>query len=319
MRTLCRYGFDEMNLQKIRLDVHAGNVKASKTYERVGFRKEGLLRHEIYRRGRRLDVIRMGLLRAGAPRAIAPEPPAAEVGSDAGARVPLPHPLAHLRHGKGSRPTCWRTRKELPRWWPSVYLRVEELEAGGEDGVGKRVRLHTKGWLPYTLDWEFRVTESRHPHGFSLEAYGDLAGRGIWTFEEAGAWTLVTYDWQGPGARSRFCRPSRRCCVPCSKPTTAGRCGWGRRACGWSSRAAARPHRRTERAIPPPPPATTSSPLPLIAAGVAVGALAFGFARVLATAAAQETPARGGCSGARPATCSRGIRRFDATASSSAR
>ena len=64
VRTLCRYGFDEMNLQKIRLDVHAGNVKASKTYERVGFRKEGLLRGEVYRRGRRLDVIRMGLLRA---------------------------------------------------------------------------------------------------------------------------------------------------------------------------------------------------------------------------------------------------------------
>jgi RimJ/RimL family protein N-acetyltransferase len=64
VRTLCRYGFDEMNLQKIRLDVHAGNLKASKTYERVGFRKEGLLRHEVYRRGARLDVIRMGLLRA---------------------------------------------------------------------------------------------------------------------------------------------------------------------------------------------------------------------------------------------------------------
>src|ERR1700687_1184319 len=85
---------------------------------------------------------------------------------------------------------------ELPRWWPSVYLAVEELEPGGEHGVGRKVRLLTKGWLPYTLDWSFRIVESRHPHGFTLEADGDLAGRGVWTFEERGAFVHVTYDWQ---------------------------------------------------------------------------------------------------------------------------
>lgn len=62
VRTLCRFGFDELRLHKIRLDVHAGNP-AVKTYERVGFRKEGSLREETFRKGRRLDVIRMGLLR----------------------------------------------------------------------------------------------------------------------------------------------------------------------------------------------------------------------------------------------------------------
>ena len=34
-----------------------------KTYERAGFRKEGVLREEAFRQGRYLDVIRMGLLR----------------------------------------------------------------------------------------------------------------------------------------------------------------------------------------------------------------------------------------------------------------
>jgi RimJ/RimL family protein N-acetyltransferase len=63
VRTLCLYGFEEMNLHKVRLDVHAGNDRALKTYERVGFRREGLLRQEAYRRGGYLDVIRMGLLR----------------------------------------------------------------------------------------------------------------------------------------------------------------------------------------------------------------------------------------------------------------
>jgi hypothetical protein len=84
---------------------------------------------------------------------------------------------------------------DLARWWPSVYLTVRELEPGDERGVGKVVDLYTKGWLPYTLRWKFRVTEIRDPHGFSLEAFGDFVGRGIWTFEQDGPWVNATYDW----------------------------------------------------------------------------------------------------------------------------
>jgi len=62
VRALCRFAFDEMNLHKIRLDVYATNPGALKTYERVGFRREGLLRQEIFRSGSYVDVIRMGLL-----------------------------------------------------------------------------------------------------------------------------------------------------------------------------------------------------------------------------------------------------------------
>lgn len=85
---------------------------------------------------------------------------------------------------------------ELPRWWPSVYLEVKALEPGDKGGIGKVVSLHTKGWLPYTLRWQFRVTESRYPHGFSLDAWGDFNGRGIWTLEQDGPTVNVTYDWK---------------------------------------------------------------------------------------------------------------------------
>lgn len=85
---------------------------------------------------------------------------------------------------------------DLTRWWPSVYLAVKELEPGGTDGVGRVVELHTKGWLPYTLHWYFRVTESRRPLGFSLEAWGDFEGRGVWTFAQSGAAVDITYDWR---------------------------------------------------------------------------------------------------------------------------
>jgi hypothetical protein len=85
----------------------------------------------------------------------------------------------------------------LPRWWPSVYLSVQPIETdGGAEGNGKTYRLHTRGWLPYTLDWTLRLTESRSPLGFSLEATGDLNGRGVWTFQQDGPKVDVIYDWR---------------------------------------------------------------------------------------------------------------------------
>ena len=40
------------------------------------------------------------------------------------------------------------------------------------------------------------MTESRKPHGFTLQATGDFVGRGIWTFEQQGTSVLATYDWK---------------------------------------------------------------------------------------------------------------------------
>lgn len=94
--------------------------------------------------------------------------------------------------------------RDLPRWWPSVYLDVRELEAGGPDGLGKVVSLYTKGWLPYTLHWQFQVVEARSPRGFTLEAWGDLAGRGVWIFAQDGDWVDITYDWRVRGDKPLF-------------------------------------------------------------------------------------------------------------------
>ena len=111
--------------------------------------------------------------------------------------------------------TTWRvpaTREEiaailgdaegLARWWPSVYLRVRVEAPGDERGLGKVVELWTKGFLPYTLRWQFEVTRSDPPHGFRLEARGDFVGTGIWTLtpvraaaDARGPLTNVTYDW----------------------------------------------------------------------------------------------------------------------------
>jgi len=105
--------------------------------------------------------------------------------------------------------TCWRVEATcgevadvlgdplaLARWWPSVYLAVEETRPPDARGLGRRVRLHTKGWLPYTLKWEFEVVESRYPDGFTIVANGDFDGRGVWTFRQDGRFVDIEYDWR---------------------------------------------------------------------------------------------------------------------------
>jgi hypothetical protein len=85
---------------------------------------------------------------------------------------------------------------DLVRWWPSVYLDVQQIEQGDERGIGQVFRLHTKGWLPYTLRWQFRTTEKDFPRRIALQAWGDLEGRGEWTFEPRGTLVDITYDWR---------------------------------------------------------------------------------------------------------------------------
>jgi len=84
----------------------------------------------------------------------------------------------------------------LARWWPSVYLEVERLPDSPSHGVGQRVRLRTKGWLPYTIDWDLEVVESRYPNGSTIVATGDFDGRGVWTFEQDGEYVNAVYDWR---------------------------------------------------------------------------------------------------------------------------
>ena len=86
--------------------------------------------------------------------------------------------------------------RELPRWWPSVYLEVRVLDEGGPDGVGRVVDLWTKGWLPYTLRWRFTTTENNHENGLALRAEGDFVGEGRWLFTQVGDRVEAIYDWR---------------------------------------------------------------------------------------------------------------------------
>jgi diamine N-acetyltransferase len=64
IETLLDFGFDELRLERVWLDVYADNPDARRLYERVGFVHEATLRHGIYRAGRHEDVHRLGILRS---------------------------------------------------------------------------------------------------------------------------------------------------------------------------------------------------------------------------------------------------------------
>jgi hypothetical protein len=158
----------------------------------------------------------------------------------------------------------------LVRWWPSVYLKVEELAPQGADGLGRRVRLHTKGWLPYTLRWESVVTESRYPHGFAIAADGDFVGRGEWTFTQDGPMVDVIYDW-----RIRAEKPLLKALSGLLKPVFAANHRWAM-AQGQVSLELELLRRRAlnaqaRREIPPPPGPVTYAGVALVGGAALIG------------------------------------------------
>lgn len=63
MKVLIEFIFNQMNINKIKLNVYSFNGRAMKSYEKCGFVKEGTLRQELYRDGKYYDIIIMGLLK----------------------------------------------------------------------------------------------------------------------------------------------------------------------------------------------------------------------------------------------------------------
>jgi RimJ/RimL family protein N-acetyltransferase len=59
---LVRFGFSDLQLHRIALHVFAENHAAIRTYEKTGFRREGLLRDAAYIDGKYVDIVLMGIL-----------------------------------------------------------------------------------------------------------------------------------------------------------------------------------------------------------------------------------------------------------------
>ena len=64
MQIILRYAFQEMNLNRINLNVFEYNSRAQKSYLKCGFVEEGRSRQSMLRDGKRWDMVYMGLLRS---------------------------------------------------------------------------------------------------------------------------------------------------------------------------------------------------------------------------------------------------------------
>lgn len=63
LNLILSYAFNELNLNRVGLDVISYNLQAIKTYEKVGFTVEGRKRNAVLRDGNQYDLVIMGLLR----------------------------------------------------------------------------------------------------------------------------------------------------------------------------------------------------------------------------------------------------------------
>ncbi len=81
-----------------------------------------------------------------------------------------------------------------PEWWKGVR-KVVELEPGGENGVGALSRFQWRSRLPYSLEFDMRVTRCEPPYLLEAHASGELAGVGTWRLYEGPAGTALIYSW----------------------------------------------------------------------------------------------------------------------------
>ncbi|MCX4835122.1 GNAT family N-acetyltransferase [Streptomyces sp. NBC_01016] len=61
-RLIVGYGFEELGLHRISLEVYASNPRARRAYEKVGFVAEGVLRDALLWDGERVDAVVMSVL-----------------------------------------------------------------------------------------------------------------------------------------------------------------------------------------------------------------------------------------------------------------
>lgn len=158
---------------------------------------------------------------------------------------------------------------QLTKWWPAVYLNTKVIDSGEAGGEGKIISLETKGWMPYTLKWKYRVTKTSKPNLFKTEAWGDITGKGYWKLIQDGDFVDISYDWE-----FRPEKPAFRLLAPLFKPVSYFNHHWGMKKGEESlklelARKNAKNPKELKK-IPAPPQPTTTSPIPLLA-GILVG------------------------------------------------
>src|SRR4030095_15720870 len=70
---------------------------------------------------------------------------------------------------------------DWPAWWTSME-RVDAIDPGHAQGIGRLRRCAVKGARPYRVSFDMRTTVIDAGVRIEGEASGDVQGRGCWTF-----------------------------------------------------------------------------------------------------------------------------------------
>lgn len=109
----------------------------------------------------------------------------------------------------------------LPSWWPELFRTVHIAKPGTGHGLGQIALCSCRARLPYTLRFTYTVADDRYPYGSTIEASGDLVGRGVWTLVERAGGVDVDYSW-----RVNLEKPILRILSPFLRPLLAGNHEW---------------------------------------------------------------------------------------------
>ena len=102
-------------------------------------------------------------------------------------------------HDRGRRLAVIHTER-WPSWCKYVH-RVDQLDPGDADGLGRRQHLEFTTWLPYRLGFDIQVHHLQPPTTLEAVATGELEGVGRWTLTQstAGRWSATTGMCGPPG------------------------------------------------------------------------------------------------------------------------
>lgn len=83
-----------------------------------------------------------------------------------------------------------------PTWWPAAFLEVVESDRPLGTSIGRRVDVHTKGWLPHTFRLEATLTQHDDRRHCVLRVAGDFEGQCECWLRGIDDQVEVTFDWQ---------------------------------------------------------------------------------------------------------------------------
>ena len=87
-----------------------------------------------------------------------------------------------------------RSMDTWPEWWKYVKC-VELIRPGGLDDLQSVRRITWSTALPYTLTFDSELTGLIPMKRMEGNVFGELTGKGIWTFHFENGKTYVKYEW----------------------------------------------------------------------------------------------------------------------------